>query len=174
MTSSWLAKLPLAFGLASLLALGGCLSQRGPGDLASSEPVATVKTPKESGAGAKASASRRLRLRSEPGEAVASAAPAVPRPDQIFDFHPKGSSPDDWRQPFIVDVNDGPLRSYVRQTAAELKAFKADQARPNLASAAQPAQKAGSLPPCEPGKPETAGEARCAPPRAEGSAQLKQ
>ncbi len=52
---------------------------------------------------------------------------AVPSPRQIFDFHPAGSTPDSWRQPFVIDTNDGPLAADVRRSAAELKAFNADQ-----------------------------------------------
>ncbi len=52
-------------------------------------------------------------------------ASAVPSPQQIFDFHPSGSAPGSFRQPFIIDPNDGPLTADVRKTAAELKAFNA-------------------------------------------------
>ena len=51
-------------------------------------------------------------------------ASAVPTPQQIFDFHPPGSAPGSFRQPFVIDPNDGPLTADVRKTAAELKAFK--------------------------------------------------
>lgn len=50
---------------------------------------------------------------------------ALPTPQQIFDFHPAGSRPDAWRQPFIIDPNDGPLAKDVRRSAEELKAFLA-------------------------------------------------
>jgi len=50
---------------------------------------------------------------------------AVPSPREIFDFHPNGSRPDDWRQPFIIDPNDGPLAADVRKTAEELRVFNA-------------------------------------------------
>ncbi len=50
---------------------------------------------------------------------------AVPSPREIFDFHPNGFRPDDWRQPFIIDPNDGPLAADVRKTAEELKVFNA-------------------------------------------------
>ena len=59
-----------------------------------------------------------------PDESFARVA-AVPTPRQIFDFHPAGSGPDGWRQPFIIDLNDGPLASDVRRSAAELKAYNA-------------------------------------------------
>lgn len=50
-------------------------------------------------------------------------ASAVPSPRQIFDFHPPGSRPDSWRQPFIIEANDGPLAADVRRSQAELKAY---------------------------------------------------
>jgi hypothetical protein len=50
---------------------------------------------------------------------------AVPSPREIFDFHPNGSHPDHWRQPFIIDPNDGPLAADVRKTAEELRVFNA-------------------------------------------------
>ena len=50
---------------------------------------------------------------------------AVPSAREIFDFHPNRSRPDDWRQPFIIDPNDGPLAADVRRTAEELKVFNA-------------------------------------------------
>ena len=64
---------------------------------------------------------------------------ALPTPQQIFDFHPAGSRPDAWRQPFVIDPNDGPLAKDVRRSADELKAFlalpKADpKADPRLAA----------------------------------------
>jgi len=59
-----------------------------------------------------------------PDESFARVA-AVPTPRQIFVFHPAGSGPDSWRQPFIIDLNDGPLASDVRRSAAELKAYNA-------------------------------------------------
>ncbi len=54
-------------------------------------------------------------------------ASAVPSPRQIFDFHPAGSRPDSWRQPFVIDTNDGPLAADVRRSSAELRSFLADQ-----------------------------------------------
>lgn len=69
----------------------------------------------------------------EPAEARALVASAVPSPRQIFDFHPAGSRPDSWRQPFVIDTGDGPLAADVRRSAAELKAFMADHARTDAA-----------------------------------------
>lgn len=65
---------------------------------------------------------------SEGSAAASQAAPAsaVPSPHEIFDFHPAGSRPDGWRQPFVIDAGDGPLAADVRRSAAELKAFLAD------------------------------------------------
>ena len=45
---------------------------------------------------------------------------ALPTPNEIFDFHPRGAKRDSWRQPFIIDPNDGPLAGYVRRMDAEL------------------------------------------------------
>lgn len=63
----------------------------------------------------------------EPVAAPAVVVAAVPSPRQIFDFHPAGSHPDSWRQPFVIDTNDGPLAADVRRSAAELRAFMADR-----------------------------------------------
>ena len=59
----------------------------------------------------------------EPTTAPAVVGSAVPSPRQIFDFHPAGSAPGSFRQPFVIDMSDGPLTADVRQTAAELKAY---------------------------------------------------
>ncbi len=69
----------------------------------------------------------------EPAAAIV-AASAVPSPQQIFDFHPAGSAPGSFRQPFIIDQDDGPLTADVRRTAAELKAFNSSL-RPGTAIA---------------------------------------
>ncbi|WP_237478752.1 hypothetical protein [Lichenibacterium dinghuense] len=63
----------------------------------------------------------------DPEPRPAALASAVPSPHQIFDFHPAGSRPDSWRQPFVIDTNDGPLAADVRRSSAELKSFLADQ-----------------------------------------------
>lgn len=77
----------------------------------------------------------------EPAQAPAVVAAAVPSPRQIFDFHPAGSRPDSWRQPFVIDAGDGPLAADVRRSSAELKAFlaerKADDARAARTAAAK-------------------------------------
>ena len=59
----------------------------------------------------------------EPETAPVVVASATPSPREIFDFHPAGSASGSFRQPFIIDPNDGPLTADVRRTAAELKAF---------------------------------------------------
>ena len=73
----------------------------------------------------------------------------VPTADEIFQFHPKGAA---WRQPFLIDPKDGPLkiRTY---SAAELietspgtpgaeppkpRVVKARPAAPKLPAAAPP------------------------------------
>lgn len=50
---------------------------------------------------------------------------AIPSPRDIFDFHHARARPDDWRQPFLIDPNDGPLAADVRRSAAELRAYRA-------------------------------------------------
>ncbi len=50
-------------------------------------------------------------------------ASAVPTPQQIFDFHPAGSAPGSFRQPFIIDLNDGPLTADVQRSAKELRDY---------------------------------------------------
>ena len=65
-------------------------------------------------------------------------ASAIPSPRDIFDFHPAGSASSSFRQPFIIDPNDGPLTADVRRTAAELKAFN-EQMKTGTAVAARQA-----------------------------------
>ena len=50
---------------------------------------------------------------------------AVPTPAQIFNFHTAQSAMEDWRAPFVIAEDDGPLTSYVRRSASELREFKA-------------------------------------------------
>ena len=61
----------------------------------------------------------------EPRERPTVVASAVPTPREIFDFHPAGSAVGSFRQPFIIDPNEGPLTADVRRTEAELTAFNA-------------------------------------------------
>ena len=61
----------------------------------------------------------------EPRERPTVVASAIPTPREIFDLHPAGSAAGSFRQPFIIDPNEGPLAADVRRTAAELKAFNA-------------------------------------------------
>ncbi len=56
------------------------------------------------------------------GSRVATAADTgLPAPSEIFDFHPRGSKPDTWRQPFVIDPNDGPLAGYGRRVSTDLR-----------------------------------------------------
>lgn len=55
-------------------------------------------------------------------------ASAVPTPREIFDFHPAGLGSDGWRQPFLIDRDDGPLTRDVARSEAELRDYKADLA----------------------------------------------
>lgn len=117
----WAALPPLAFAAAML---AGCALQGarpvavaepgGPPPLAASPAgVRTVRT---------AARSRE----DETGPSVAAVpAAATPSPREIFDFHPAGAPADAWRQPFVIDTNDGPLAADVRRSAAELKTFLA-------------------------------------------------
>ena len=55
--------------------------------------------------------------------------PGMPSAKDIFDFHPPGSKTGSWRQPFDIDVNDGPLRADVRRSSEALKSYNADVAK---------------------------------------------
>ena len=46
---------------------------------------------------------------------------AVPTAGEIFDFHPPGSRPGTWREPFVVSYTEGPLNAYRLRTLAELR-----------------------------------------------------
>ena len=92
------------------------------GTVPSSRP--DVKTVRPRGAPRAPASDTSLR---DSGTAPAVVATAVPSPRQIFDFHPAGSRPDSWRQPFVIDAGDGPLAADVRRSSAELKAFMADR-----------------------------------------------
>ena len=70
------------------------------------EPIKTVKPAQGVDAGA---------------DDVGVASDSSPTAAQVFDFHPPGSKPGTWREPFIITDNDGPLVAYRNQTAAMLK-----------------------------------------------------
>ena len=74
----------------------------------------------------------------EPAPTPVRVASAIPSPRDIFDFHPAGSASSSFRQPFIIDPNDGPLTADVRRTAVELKAFN-EQMKTGTAVAARKA-----------------------------------
>lgn len=109
------------------LALGGCTVQE-QRPLALSQPEA-----RPAAAAASPARVKTVRATAGRGDDDDEAAPSVagvpvaslPTPRQIFDFHPPGAPADAWRQPFVIDVNDGPLAADVRRSAAELKAFLA-------------------------------------------------
>ncbi len=61
----------------------------------------------------------------EPETVPTVVATAVPSPRDIFDFHPPGSAPGSFRQPFIIDSSDGPLRAEVQHSAKELHDYMA-------------------------------------------------
>ena len=84
-----------------------------------------VKTVRPLGAPRAATSGTSETSEAEPATTPTVVASAVPSPRQIFDFHPAGSASGGFRQPFVIDMNDGPLTADVRKTAAELKAFKA-------------------------------------------------
>ena len=112
----------------AVIALGGCTLQ-GERPLALSQPQPESRP----AAASPATRVKTVRATARPGddgdETVPSVAgvpvAALPTPRQIFDFHPAGAPADAWRQPFVIDVNDGPLAADVRRSAAELKAFLA-------------------------------------------------
>lgn len=98
------------------LVAGGCMLQaERPLALAAPDAPATLIAPPPAGV----KTVKRTAL-SDAGDAAPSG-DGVPRADQIFDFHPAGSKADAWRQPFIIDPNDGPLAAYQRQTAKTLR-----------------------------------------------------
>ncbi len=74
---------------------------------------------------------------SDAGDAAPSG-DGIPRADEIFDFHPAGSKADAWRQPFIIDPNDGPLAAYQRQTAKTLRELQDPKLRLTPPSRAAP------------------------------------
>ena len=109
----------------AVVALGGC-TLRGEPPLALSQPEARPAAVTAAPAPVK---TVRATARRDDDETVPSVAgvpvAALPTPRQIFDFHPPGARADTWREPFVIDANDGPLAADVRRTAAELKAFLA-------------------------------------------------
>ena len=103
------------------LASGGCsLSDRHPVALAASE------APVEATPAVRTVRRTALSAADEDGPGLGAGPIAgTPSPRQIFDFHPPGSGADTWRQPFVIDPNDGPLAGEVRKSAAELRAYLA-------------------------------------------------
>lgn len=57
-------------------------------------------------------------------EGVRTRSEAVPTGAEIFDFHPPGSRPGSWREPFVVSYTEGPLNAYRLRTLAELQRLK--------------------------------------------------
>ena len=116
--------------------LGGCLGVTDR-SVASADPVA-VESPVASVAAAPP-----IRTVKPTGRQFADAGDArphgeaLPTPREIFDFHPPGSKPDAWRQPFVIDPNDGPLAGYVRRMDAELS----ESNRQTSAAAERPGRK---------------------------------
>ena len=68
-------------------------------------------------------------VRHRPDSDMPDAEPGLPSAKDIFDFHPPGSKTGSWRQPFDIDVNDGPLRADVRRSTEALKSYNADMAK---------------------------------------------
>lgn len=115
----WAALLPMAAILA------GCVLQ-GERPLALAGPDAPTRPAVAAPAGVgTARSAERSRADDGPDPVAGAQVAAIPSPRQIFDFHPAGASADAWREPFVIDPNDGPLAADVRRTAAELKAFMA-------------------------------------------------
>ena len=108
-----------SMALSLALAAGGCsLSGEHPIALAASEAPARA-TP------AAVPAVRTVRRTTLSAADEDGPIAGTPTPRQIFDFHPAGSGADAWRQPFVIDPNDGPLAGEVRKSAAELRAYLA-------------------------------------------------
>ena len=150
--------------IGSMILLSGCFGRDDRAvTLASSTP--TPASP----SGASPKAGRPLRLRAEPGDVVASTT-ALPNPDQIFDFHPRGARTDEWRQPFIIAADDGPLTKYVQQTAKELREFKEADNRPGQTPVVPPTSQRLRALPCD--KTDAQG-VPCPATPASGSAQLR-
>lgn len=105
------------------LALSGCTLHRNPETALASPDVATPAT---GSSGRPAVKTVRPSASSAVDERAEVSSSAVPAPRQIFDFHPAGGKPDDWRQPFIIDPNDGPLAADVRRSSAELRSYRAE------------------------------------------------
>ena len=106
----------LSVSAALALVAGGCMLQaERPVALATPEAPTTLVKPPPAGV----KTVRRTAL--SDADDASPTGDGIPRADQIFDFHPAGSKPDTWRQPFIIDPNDGPLAAYQRQTAQVLK-----------------------------------------------------
>ena len=101
-----------AAALALLTLTSGCVgSSTGPLALASppaEQPVARASVP-----------AQKVRDTPEPApEGDATPSDRVPTADEIFQFHPHGAA---WRQPFLIDPKDGPLkiRTYSAEDLAE-------------------------------------------------------
>ena len=104
------------------LALSACTLHGNP-EVALATPEVTA--PATAGSGRPAVKTVRPSAASAADEVAEAPLSAVPAPRQIFDFHPTGAKPDDWRQPFIIDPNDGPLAADVRRSSAELRSYRA-------------------------------------------------
>ncbi len=104
------------------LALSACTLHRNP-EVALAAP--DVAAPATAGSARPAVKTVRPSASSVVDDVAEAPVSAVPAPRQIFDFHPAGAKPDDWRQPFIIDPNDGPLAADVRSSSAELRSYRA-------------------------------------------------
>ena len=125
-------------GLASLLS--GCFGSPD-SSVALTSPAAA---PMHDGPSARATTVKTVKRSQRPQletDDVATVADPMPSPAQIFDFHPPGTKPDSWREPFIIDYSDGPLNRYRTETAAMLKDL---QDRPHGQQPSPPSSSAAS------------------------------
>ena len=60
----------------------------------------------------------------ERGDGPATRFEPIPTAAEIFDFHPPGSRPGSWREPFRVSYTEGPLNAYRVRTLAELERLR--------------------------------------------------
>ena len=126
-----LTKAPLVVSLAgTALALCGCAHiHNGLSTLKGSPPAAAEVTSESVPTPAMKTVrprSKTVRLDDEveadqPAVRVAGTPPLA----QIFSFRAAGATMDHWRPPFVIAENDGPLTAYVRNSARELRDFKA-------------------------------------------------
>ncbi len=101
--------------------LGACAGPRGGSPDGSSLDAASIGQPPEPPPPARREATRDVATRGSGGQPRSEAVPTVA---EIFDFHPPGSRPGSWREPFVVSYSEGPLNGYRLRTLAELQRLR--------------------------------------------------